>query len=177
MKLEILQSTIARLDSDRLSPDFWTRGPEWGAELWRLSRVLKAKRKAQRANSLVFSSLNRMAGDPDVMREGIERNAALANHNLRITRWLSVATVHFQPGGPPIPGLEPLARAAGEALEAIADVAEGADPAVLAGPREALEAAELPGLAEPRTAYVTSQLDLAGTELSAMLIEFHELSI
>ena len=134
--------------------------------------VLKAKRKAQRANSLVFSSLNRMAGDPDVMREGIERNAALANHNLRITRWLSVAAVHFRAGGPPIPGLEPLARAAGQALEAMAAVAEGADPAALAGPREALEAAELPGLPEPRTAYVTSQLDLAGTELSAMLIEF-----
>ncbi|BDU71929.1 FUSC family protein [Mesoterricola silvestris] len=139
--------------------------------------MLKAKRKAQRANSLVFSSLNRMAGDPDVMREGIEHNAALANQNLRVTRWLSVAAVHFRDGAPPIPGLEPLARAAGEALEAMAAVAEGADPALLAGPREALEGVELPGLAEPRTAYVTSQLDLAGTELSAMLMEFQGCSI
>ncbi len=54
----------------------------------------------------------------------------------------------------------------------MAAVAEGADPSTLAGPREALEAVELSGLAEPRTSYVTSQLDLAGTELSAMLIEF-----
>lgn len=134
--------------------------------------VLKAKRKTQRANSLVFSSLNRMAGDPDVMRDGMERNAALANHNMRVTRWLSVAAVHFTEGAEPIPGLEPMARAAGAALEAMAAVAEGGDLAALAGPREALDAAEPPAPAEPRPAYVASQLDLVGTELSAMLIEF-----
>ena len=131
--------------------------------------VTKVKRKAQRANSLVFSSLNRMAGDPRIQQEGIERSAALANHNLRITRALSVGAVHVAPGTPPFPGLEPMAQAAGAALEALAAVVEGADPAGLDGPRSALEAAALPVPADPRTAWVTAQLEQAGTELSAML--------
>ena len=84
--------------------------------------VLQAKRQTQRANSLVFSSLNRMAGDPEVKQDGIERFAALANHNLRITRALSVGAVHVAPGTPPFPGLEPMAQAAGAALEALAAV-------------------------------------------------------
>jgi len=134
--------------------------------------VLQAKRATQRANSLVFSSLNRMAGDPDVKQEGIERHAALANHNLRITRGLSVAAVHYTPGSVPIPGLEAMAQAAGAALDALAAAVEGADPATLAEPRAALEAAALPEASEPRTAWVTAQLEQAATELSAMLLEF-----
>jgi len=131
--------------------------------------VTQAKRQAQRANSLVFSSLNRMAGDPRVQQEGIERSAALANHNLRITRALSVGAVHFTPDAPPIPGLEAMAGAAAAALEALAGVVEGADAGPLAQARADLEAAELPAPPEPRTAFVTAQLEQAGTELSAML--------
>ena len=131
--------------------------------------VTQAKRRAQRANSLVFSSLNRMAGDPRVQQEGIERAAALANHNLRITRGLSVAAVHFTPGSAAILELEPMALAAGVALEALAAVVEGADPAGLAGPRAGLEAAALPVPGDPRTAWVTAQLEQAGTELGSML--------
>jgi uncharacterized membrane protein YccC len=139
--------------------------------------VLKAKRKVQRANSLVFSSLNRMAGDPDVKQEGIERLAALANHNLRITRGLSVAAVHFRPGSQAVPGIRPTVRVAMAALEALADVVEGGcGPAMtshLARPRARLEDAALPVPCEPRTAWVTAQLELVVTELSAMLVE-HE---
>jgi uncharacterized membrane protein YccC len=131
--------------------------------------VTQAKRQAQRANSLVFSSLNRMAGDPRIQQEGIERSAALANHNLRITRALSVGAVHFTPDAPPIPGLEAMALAAGAALEALAGVVEGADAGRLAQARADLEAAELPAPPEPRTAFVTAQLEQAETELSAML--------
>ena len=139
--------------------------------------VLQVKRKTQRANSLVFSSLNRMAGDPEVKQEGIELSAALANHNLRITRGLSVAAVHFTPGAPPMGGLEPVVRAGGEALEALAAVVEGGAPVGLAAPRAALEAAALPGAEDPRLAWVTAQLELVGTELSAMLLEFDEIGV
>ena len=133
--------------------------------------VLHMKRKAQRANSLVFSSLNRMAGDPEVQRSGIERSAALANGNIRITRALSVGAVHVAPSGPTVAGLEPMTRAIGSALEALARVVEGGDPAGLAQLRVALEAATLPDPADPRTAWVTAQLERVGTELSAMLLE------
>jgi len=129
--------------------------------------VIQAKRRAQRANGLVFSSLNRMAGDPRVQQEGIERAAALANHNLRITRGLSVAAVRLGPE--PIRGLEPMALAAGAALEALAAVVEGADRAGLEGPRAALEAAALPAPGDARSAWVTAQLEQAGTELGSML--------
>ena len=132
--------------------------------------VTQAKRRGQRANSLVFSSLNRMAGDPRILREGIERAAAMANHNLRITRGLSVAAVHFTPDAQPIPRLEALARAAGTALEALAAVVEGAGPASLALPRADLEAAALPSPPDPRNAWVTGQMEQVRTELSAMLL-------
>jgi len=132
-------------------------------------RVTHVKRKAQRANSLVFSSLNRMAGDPRIQQEGIERAAALANGNIRVTRALSVAAVHV--GAEPVPDLEPLVRAAGAALEALAGVVEGGDPAGLAQARAELEAAPLPAPADPRTAWVRTQLEQAGTELSALLLE------
>jgi uncharacterized membrane protein YccC len=132
--------------------------------------VAQAKRKAQRANSLVFSSLNRMAGDPKLQQEGIEHSAALANHNLRITRGLSVAAVHCAAGAPPIPGLEAMAQAAGTALETLAAAVERPDPETLARARAALEIADLPAPADPRTAWVTAQLEQAATELGAMLI-------
>jgi uncharacterized membrane protein YccC len=118
--------------------------------------VTQAKRRGQRANSLVFSSLNRMAGDPRILREGIERAAAMANHNLRITRGLSVAAVHFTPDAQP--------------MEALAAVVEGAGPASLALPRADLEAAALPSPPDPRNAWVTGQMEQVRTELSAMLL-------
>ena len=133
--------------------------------------VVQAKRKAQRANSLVFSSLNRMAGDPKVQQAGIERAAALANGNIRITRALSVGAVHASAGGTAIVGLEDMAQAMGSALEALAAVVEGGDPAGLAQRRVALEAAPLPHPGNPRIAWVNAQLERAGTELSAMLLE------
>jgi len=133
--------------------------------------VTQAKRRAQRANSLVFTSLNRMAGDPRVQQDGIERSAVLANHNLRITRGLSVAAVHCQPGAPPIADLEPMAQAAGAALEALAAVVEGADAGLLGAARSGLEAAALPGPEEARSAWVVAQLEQASTELGAMLMQ------
>jgi uncharacterized membrane protein YccC len=152
-----LRANAAFLTSLGASPGHWA--------------LVQAKRRAERANSLVFSSLNRMAGDPKVQQDGVERSAALANGNLRITRWLSVAALHAEAETGTFRSLEPLAQAATGALEALAAVVEGADPEGLAAPRIALEASPVPVLAEPRAAWVGTQLEQAATELSAMLLE------
>ncbi|BDU76065.1 FUSC family protein [Mesoterricola sediminis] len=131
--------------------------------------VLKVKRRCQRANSLVFSSLNRMAGDPEVKQEGIERAAALANHTQRLARALSVAAVHFAPGVPPIPGLEATARAISGALEALAAAVEG-DPSRLEDARTAVAVLDLPRPADPHAAWAAAQIALAVNELDAMLV-------
>jgi uncharacterized membrane protein YccC len=132
--------------------------------------VLLAKRSAEQANSAVFSSLNRMAGDPWIQQEGLERAAAIANGNRRITRWLSAASVHLNPGGPALPGLKPFAQGATLALEALAETVTGAGSQRLEPARASLEAAPLPTPPEPRAAWVASQLELAATELSGMLL-------
>ena len=141
-----------------------------GQEAGGLKRVVEAKLQAQRANSLIFSSLNRMAGDPRIHREGLEEAAALANGNLRITRWLNAGSVHLQEELPAL-GLAPFREAACASLEALAEVVEGGDPAVLLQAQEALEAALLPVAGEPRAVWVLGQLAKTGTELSAMLLQ------
>ena len=138
-----------------------------GGNPWTL---IHAKREAERANSQVFSSLNRMAGDPRIQQDGIERAAALANGNLRITRWLSVATLHAGERGPALAGLEPLSAALAAALEALAAVVEGAAAETLAPARAALEDLPLPAGPGPREAWVAEQLEQAATELSGMLL-------
>ena len=141
-----------------------------GQEAGGLKRVVEAKLEAQRANSLIFSSLNRMAGDPRIHREGLEEAAALANGNVRITRWLNAGSVHLEEALPAL-ALAPFRRAACACLDALAEVVEGGDPAVLLPAQEALEAAALPVGASPRAVWVLGQLGKTGTELSAMLMQ------
>jgi uncharacterized membrane protein YccC len=141
------------------------------AEPGRRWPLVEAKRRAEQTNSALFSSLNRMAGDPRIQQEGIEHAAALANGNLRITRWLSATLVHLHPEAPALDGLGPFALAAPQALEALAQAAEGAAPEALTAARAQVEAAALPTPGEPRAAWVATQLELAATELSGMLLE------
>ena len=133
--------------------------------------MIQARRRAERANSAVFSSLNRMAGDPAIQQEGISRWAAMANGNQRITRWLNAGAVHLGSDTPPMEGLAGFAGGAAQALEALADAVTGLGSDQLVSARAALEDATLPRPPEPRAAWVTGQLELAGTELSAMLLE------
>jgi uncharacterized membrane protein YccC len=141
-----------------------------GQEAGGLKQVVEAKLQAQRANSLIFSSLNRMAGDPKIHRQGLEEAAALANGNLRITRWLNAGSVHLQEDLPLLP-LSPFRQAACASLEALAAVVEGGDPETLAQAQAALEAASLPGAIDVRATWVLGQLAKTGTELSAMLLQ------
>ncbi|MCX6953488.1 MAG: FUSC family protein, partial [Verrucomicrobia bacterium] len=139
-----------------------------------------AKRGAEVANSAVFSSLQRLSGDPRSQRLGLEQSAALANGNQRITRALTVIALHLTPGLPlERRELDEFVRLATEALDALADSIERGEP--LHDPLEAvsarLERLRLPlpptgatDAAARRDHWVFSQLARAGTELGAMLL-------
>jgi uncharacterized membrane protein YccC len=62
--------------------------------------AIALKRRAEAANSAVFSSLQRMMGDPRNRREGLEQIAACANGNQRVTRALTVLALQLVPGKP-----------------------------------------------------------------------------
>jgi uncharacterized membrane protein YccC len=139
-----------------------------------------AKRRAERANSEVFSSLRRMTGDPRNRQERVEQVAALANGNQRLTRVLNLLSVHLAPGAVAAgPEVAPFAATAGEALEALARGIAGAAPnPAYEDLRRRLDGTSLPGAtgardgpAERRRIWIFSQLSRAATELSAMLLE------
>lgn len=139
-----------------------------------------AKRRSEAANSAVFSSLQRMIGDPKNQQEGIEQAAALANGNQRLTRALTVITLHIASGAPLTwPDLDRFTRLAGEALEILAVGVEQGAPrmAELESLLAALENFRFPGPGPdaaghgvPRDRWVFAQLTRAATELSAMIL-------
>lgn len=133
------------------------------------------KRAAEKANSLVFASLQRMSGDPKNQQEGIEAYGALANGNQRLTRALTVVAIHLSPGtalSRPEPGR--FVQTAGETLDTLAAITESSrtDDARLAALREALASLTLhsPLGATPLEHSVYSQFARGATELSAMLL-------
>lgn len=146
--------------------------------------AVAAKRAAETANSTVFSSLQRMTGDPKAQQAGLEHAASLANGNQRLTRALTVIALHLTPG-------EPLARReldafvplATDALEALAHSVERGEPALarLEMFSTALETLRWPvpasGESAPggrRDQWVVAQLTRAATELAAMLLSTME---
>jgi uncharacterized membrane protein YccC len=146
------------------------------------AETLRAQRVAEAANRAAFSSLRRMSGDPRNRRETIERDAALANGNQRLTRVLNLLAVQLQAGMPPGDGplLEAFAQRGGAALEALATAA-AAGPGGAAIPlspelRSSLDRLRPAGAGAPgdeadrRRAWTDAQLGRAATELSAMLL-------
>jgi len=142
--------------------------------------AVAAKRRAESANSAVFSSLQRMIGDPKNRQEGIEQAAALANGNQRLTRALNVITLHLTSGIPmQQPEVEHFARLAIGTLDALAAdvIAEGTAPAGLAALLTELENFRFPSPG-PDSAdataqqhhWVFAQLIQASTELGAMIL-------
>jgi len=142
--------------------------------------VVAAKRRAETANSVVFSSLQRMAGDPKNRQERLQQAAALANGNQRLTRAFNLLALHLEPGAPlPQPGLGDFAQRAATALESLAAASE--HPAAAATSLDqaaaALDQLRLPPAdpaAAPRLAWVLGQLARAETELGAMLLATRE---
>ena len=137
--------------------------------------VIALKRGAEKANSLVFSSLQRMSGDPASQQEGIEAAATLANGNQRITRALTVVALHLTPGLPiPRPELAQFAEVAGATLETLARATETGqtDAGRLAALRQSLDllALRAPAGATPLEHSACSQFARCATELSAMVL-------
>jgi uncharacterized membrane protein YccC len=89
--------------------------------------VVQAKRTAEAANGLAFSSLQRMLGDPRNQQEGLEAAATLVNGNQRLTRALTVVALQL---GPALdqPELKQFVILAGDTLEALARAAEMEQP-------------------------------------------------
>ena len=139
--------------------------------------AILAKRRAESANALVFSSLKRMMGDPQNRQDRLEQAAAIANGNQRLTRALTVIAMHLVPCETLTePGLAAFARLADDALDAMVRTAAAglaAGPAHLTPLGEALERfVPTPSstTGDRRSGWVFAQLSRAGAELTAMLL-------
>lgn len=135
--------------------------------------AIAAKRRAETANSTVFSSLQRMSGDPKNRQEGLEQAATLANGNQRLTRALTVLALHLTAGAPlRRPEVAQFAQLAEDALEALARSVEDGAPADFAPLLTVLEnfSPREPAGGAPHEHWVFAQFTRAATELSAMLL-------
>ena len=135
--------------------------------------VVAAKRAAESANARVFSSLRRLFADPKNRRDRVERFAALANGNQRVTRLANLLLVQLRPGEPLGSALLPaMTSALGGALESLAALAAEHDEQVRAA-RFAPHALALDTLAFPpesgRPGWVGHTLAQAATEVRAMM--------
>lgn len=134
-----------------------------------------AKRAAETANSAVFSSLQRMNGDPKNRQHGLEHAATLANGNQRLTRALNVLTLHLKPGAPlTSPELTRFAELSRAALDSLADSTEHntVPHQQLEAQLRTMEAFVLPVPENSASAehWIFTQLTRSTTELSAMLL-------
>jgi len=136
-----------------------------------------ARRAAEKANSAVFSSLRRLSGDPKNRQDRIERAAAVANGNQRLTRYLSAAAAGLDASSPAEAAsyLEDFGQRAPAALEALARAWESGrfEPGELSTLRRGLDQMQpvaADGRPRERLAGTLGQLGRASTELGAMLI-------
>jgi uncharacterized membrane protein YccC len=143
--------------------------------------AVNAKRRAEAATTAAFSSLQRMNGDPQNRREGLEHAATLVNGNHRIIRALAVVAVHLGPEAPrPRQRCTQLAAVAPRAFDLLARAVGDVRPApseiesllrALADEREPAEDSEIE-IELPR--WLELPLHAVVTELSAMLIAVQE---
>jgi uncharacterized membrane protein YccC len=148
---------------------FW---PVWERD--RLPGILARTFRAETANTIAFSSLRRLTGDPQNQREGLEHAAALVNGNQRLTRTFNVLTLHLGQGRL----IDPAALAAFRALalatlERLAVATESGTPpaAELEALIRALEGELFPlAPADDHQRWVFAQLGRAATELGALLV-------
>ena len=139
-----------------------------------------AKRHAESANSRVFSSLQRISGDPKNQQLGLEQAATLANGNQRLTRAFNVIALHLTPGAPLAhPELDRFAHLGASTFDALALAVERDEPLLPRLGELATAFAQLrlpvppPAATDPaarRDRWVFGQLGRAATELGAMLL-------
>ncbi len=142
--------------------------------------VIDTRRRTERANSTVFSSLQRMIGDPKNKQDGLEQVAALANGNQRLTRALTVITLHLTAGTPSNqPEIERFGQLAGEALDTLAASVEKTevDHRQLESLLSALDNFQFPSAGSAptevetqRDQWVFGQFTQCATELGAMIL-------
>ncbi|MEO7412565.1 MAG: hypothetical protein ABIZ81_04345, partial [Opitutaceae bacterium] len=148
--------------------------------------TIDAKRRAEGANSALFSSLQRMTGDPKNRREGLEQAATLANGNQRLTRALTVMTLHLTPGAAlAVPQLTQFADLGGQALEEVAETVERGSPdraalkalsTALQNFRPPLPSPDSPSVDAQRQRWIFGLVIRAATELSALLLAVQEVA-
>ncbi len=134
--------------------------------------AILAKRRAESTNAAVFSSLQRMMGDPQNQQSSLEPIAALANGNQRITRALTVMAVHLTPGAShDTPELAVFARLAADTLSQLEQAFRAHTP-VAAHCAARLRDLPLVGTAPPSSprAWNIAQYRRIATELGAMLL-------
>ena len=144
------------------------------------SEVVRAKRGAESANAEVFSSLQRMSGDPRNVRDLMSELAVVANGNQRVTRALNLIILQAHPDKP-VPGARAITSLRAAALEEMSKAL--GDPATEPG---ALQLAweQLERSLEPRAtpaggtagAVALGQLERIGAEIGGMFIGAAELA-
>jgi uncharacterized membrane protein YccC len=138
----------------------------------------EAKRRAERANAAVFSSINRLNGDPKNQREGLEHIATLANGNQRIIRAVNVLALHVGDGrGWRDSSLNRFRTLARESFDLVAAAVESESglPANAEPVLRSLEAEPLNAPADDSSArWAFAQLTQVTTELCALLEALQE---
>ncbi|MFT4175926.1 MAG: FUSC family protein [Luteolibacter sp.] len=140
--------------------------------------IVQVMRSAESANAEAFSSLRRMSGDPENHRQGLEKAAALANGNKRVTQALSVIALHLNPQRTHHPeALEHFEKICVAAFEDLIELAEtGGKSRSLSNVLSELETFRTPEIdaehADPhrfREPWIFPQLVRVCTELSGMI--------
>jgi uncharacterized membrane protein YccC len=143
------------------------------------SEVVRAKQASESASAEVFSSLQRMSGDPKTFRDRLSELAVVANGNQRVTRSLNLIILQSHPDLP-LPeareitlnraaALEGMARTLEEQGPQEANVDRVRDPLNHASGHEAAE-----GKAVSRGVAI-GQLERTGAEIAAMFIAVGQL--
>jgi uncharacterized membrane protein YccC len=141
--------------------------------------VVRAKRGAESANAEVFSSLERMSGDPKTFRGQMSELAVVANGNQRVTRALNLIILQAHPDQP-LPQARLLAEQRATTLEEMARALQGpATEAVVLELAEEQHRQSFKLGPPPRgplsPAIALGQLERTGAEIQAMLIGAAEL--
>jgi len=135
--------------------------------------VVRAKRSAESAGAEVFSSLQRMSGDPRNFRENMGELAVVANGNQRVTRALNLVILQAHPDQP-MPEAHELKLHRAAALEEMARALHEPDrERALERAREQLRQSLRPRVSTDGQAYrgvALGQLDRTGAEIGAMFI-------
>ncbi len=142
--------------------------------------VVRAKRAAESASADVFSSLQRMSGDPKNFRERLSELAVVANGNQRVTRALNLIILQAHPDLPVPEAREiTLHRAAdlermGRALRE-EDASYSGGDAKAGDPPRHLPSSLAAGARAASGGVALSQLERTGAEVGAMFIAVMQL--